>query len=207
MNTATRELIGAGAGAAAFFGFTFGLEVQLVLSIPLAIASYVGVRFLVPVTQTSQAPPEIVPGVAEADWQAALDQGEALERQFHELAKAVTPMRDQIMGLGDTVKRITQRLEEQPQDHRVVGSFLQYEAKTVLPVIQQYVDLATERHKSQAIRDGLGKQEQLIPLIRQKMEEQYQKLLSNDLMEFQVASETLASMLGVDELEQIPTKD
>lgn len=205
MNTTTREILGALIGAGAFMGFTFGLNVSLLFSIPLALASYVGVRFLVPVPQTVEVD-LVAPGVAKEDWQATLAQGDALSQQFKALAKSVTPMRDQIIGLGDTVTRITQRLREQPGDHQIVGNFLRYEAKTVIPVIQQYVDLSSETHKSPAIREGLERQEKLIPLVRAKMEEQYQKLLSNDLLEFEVASETLATMLGVDELDRIESQ-
>lgn len=198
MNALTKELTSGALGGLTFLAFLMGVKLTPLLAGFLSVASYVGLRFLLPVNTVD----EVAPGVAREDWLTTLAQGQQVAGDVRKMAKKKnTAMAKTIGEIAEIVDRITARLKEDPACHTLVGLFLQHEVKEVIPVLTKYMELAGRARKSAKLRNELARSERIIPLIRNKMDEHYQKLLRNDLMEFEVASETLAAFLGVDEFE------
>ncbi len=200
MGALTKHLMGGTVGGAAFIAFLFGLHQAPLLAAFFGLATYTGLVYLLPGTRSV---PMIAPAVARADWEASLAAGRQAARAIHQLAtnNPRAPMVKTIGEIGEIVAQITQRLQEQPECHKLVGQLLRTEAKLILPVLEQYIELTLLPRKGESLQNQLRRSEQIIPLIRNKLDEHYQKLLGDNLLEFEVASETLATFLGVDELD------
>ncbi len=200
MGKLSKQLIGGVAGGATFTVFMFGLHLAPLLAAFFGLATFTGLVFLLPGQKTVDW---VAPGVARSDWEASLAQGRQAASAIHRLA-AQNPraaMAATIGEIAEVIANITTRLQEQPQCHQQVGQLLHNEAKLILPVLNQYIELTLQPRKGESLARQLRQSEQIIPLIRNKLDEHYQRLLGNELLEFEVASETLATFLGVDEFE------
>ncbi len=198
MTSGTREMICGVTASSAFLTLFFGLGFHWVGGAGLGALVYAGLRFLLPAKESRNL---VAPGYDHTEWQKILAEGEAQTRKIEKLVPTTSggKMAPRIRAIAGAMRRILARLEEDPEILPMVHIFLSVEATNVVPVLQQYVALCTQTHGGMEFKRALAESEKIIMLIGEKFEEQYQNLLRRDLAKFEVTTQALAGMLGIDE--------
>ena len=186
----TVSCFGAGAGAAAMH---LALHFAWPQTLALSLATFGGLVYFLSGEKKPEAAPELTPELLSKHAAEVID---GLKRLNHAYPK--TRMAGHIDDMAATVRRIADRVRDDPKCAESVAFFLEHEARAVLPALARYVEFAGRPNKSPALETKLAEQEKMIPLIAAKMDEHYQKILHHELMDLEAGMGGLAGRLGID---------
>jgi len=200
LTSVVKEITCGIAAAGVFLGFQFGLGVFWVISGVFGVATYVGLRYTL---AGSKPVDQVVDGVDRNAWKGTLAKADEVAKHIRGLVKdhRKTAITLKIEAMAKSLNQIHDRLREEPEIHPRVQFFIDNKVAEVVPVLERYLNLASRENKGARVLEQLAKSEKVIPLIAEKFDEHYQNLLAHDLVAFDVATETMASILGIDDLE------
>ncbi len=97
-------------------------------------------------------------------------------------------------------RKILQEVEKDPKDLPLVKSFLNYHVRAVAKILRQYVELSEKSSEESSIQETLRRVEESLKKIALAFEQQYEKLLANDVLdldaELRVLEQTIQMETG-----------
>ncbi len=170
-------------GGSVFLLFTFILKTDILISIGAAVASYIGIYFVIPAGD--KAMEFIVDGITKEDYNNTIKQGLDKVKLLKSLSAKITNsgFLGKLNSVIKVIDEIFDDLHKDPKDVRVARQFLSYYLDTTITIVNRYIDLYNHGEKSEKIAERLAKVESLLDTIRVAFQKQLEKLLDDDIMD------------------------
>lgn len=168
-------------------GTVFGLGVPLVAGLGLAAVAYLGSRWALP-----DADPEVVPGLRRGAYEAGLaalrEKVGRLEYEGSRLAEG--PVRAQVGAVLTGAHRLVEHVAADPADLPRARPVLELYLDTTTDVVGRYRKLALRPNPENA--EALQRVEaEVLPHVRQGVEDLETQLQHDDVVDLEVAAEML----------------
>jgi 5-bromo-4-chloroindolyl phosphate hydrolysis protein len=182
-------------GAAVFAVFFLVVEVGLVASLLLSLGAFVGGFFLF-----VRKSPEIAD--RETDLRLSLDAGEKRHAEIKTLARRIRKpsVLSRIKEIDLAVEKILGVIRKDPSKLRAARQFLDYYLDATIKILTRYVDISSQDLKDAAIQASLARVEGMLGTIKDAFDAQLAKLLTDDVMDLDVALETLKQTIEMEGL-------
>ena len=200
MTETYRQIVAGLVGAGVLAGLTFWGGLVLWFNLAIGAAVGLGTYFTIPRKRRPEEI-EVAPGVTLAQQQAALAKIDGYVKRFRSLAgKSRQPRIDKLLReLVDRLGKIGRNFEEDPRDLMIdsAGMFLDHYLERAVDLVEQYVRIAGLAREADG-EDELAAAESAIGKVLAGVDAFYQQCIQNDLMDLEVNSETLLSILDAD---------
>ncbi len=200
MTETYRQIVAGLIGAGVLAGLTFWGGLVLWFNLAIGAAVGLGTYFTIPRKRRPEEI-EVAPGVTLAQQQAALTKVDNYVKRFRSLAgKSRQPRIDKLLReLVDILQKIGRNFEEDPRDLMIdsAGMFLDHYLERAGDLVEQYVRVAGLAREADG-EDELAAAESAIGKVLAGVDAFYQQCIQNDLMDLEVNSETLLSILDAD---------
>ncbi len=200
MTETYRQIVAGLVGAGVLAGLTFWGGLVLWFNLAIGAAVGLGTYFTIPRKRRPEEI-EVAPGVTLAQQQAALAKIDGYVKRFRLLTgKSRQPRIDKLLReLVDRLRKIGRNFEEDPRDLMIdsAGMFLDHYLERAVDLVEQYVRIAGLAREADG-EDELAAAESAIGKVLAGVDAFYQQCIQNDLMDLEVNSETLLSILDAD---------
>ncbi len=200
MTETYRQIVAGLIGAGVLAGLTFWGGLVLWFNLAIGAAVGLGTYFTIPRKRRPEEI-EVAPGVTLAQQQDALAKVDNYVKRFRSLAgKSRQPRIDKLLReLVDLLQKIGRNFEEDPRDLMIdsAGMFLDHYLERAGDLVEQYVRVAGLAREADG-EDELAAAESAIGKVLAGVDAFYQQCIQNDLMDLEVNSETLLSILDAD---------
>ena len=200
MTETYRQIVAGLIGAGVLAGLTFWGGLVLWFNLAIGAAVGLGTYFTIPRKRRPEEI-EVAPGVTLAQQQDALAKVDNYVNRFRSLAgKSRQPRIDKLLReLVDRLQKIGRNFEEDPRDLMIdsAGMFLDHYLERAGDLVEQYVRVAGLAREADG-EDELAAAESAIGKVLAGVDAFYQQCIQNDLMDLEVNSETLLSILDAD---------
>lgn len=203
----------AGAGAACVFiggmaGFPTGPIVDLIISVPLAAFTGLGLYRYLPskVAEAKVRETELHRLIADASKQAGIDPKEVVEaittgnakiasiRKYADDIRSPNTQR-RIRRICEINDKIIEDFRVDPKDVRIARSWLNTYLDQTIELVKQYSILSRTGARNLEAQRQMAQFDDTLDLIETKSQELLDKLLANDVMDFDVNMTVLNTML------------
>jgi hypothetical protein len=201
MDPQKAELLAGMAGAGAFLTPLIVAGWPLWLCLTITVLIYLGVNLVLGGLFQNKVQ-QLMGGTAASLTQlsAQIDEN---RRQLGALRQWIpsvphTNIRDRVSAVCDLAEKIFDNFAEDPEDIRRAHRFLSQFQK-VLPIVQDYVHLASDRDRRQVLTDADEKNIELtLDAFEHNLRNAYQGFQENNLQKLRMATGTLKRMLEMD---------
>ena len=182
-------------GRRSFVVFYLLIDVGLVFSLILSLGAFVGGFFLF-----VRKSPEVVD--RETDLRLSLDAGEKKHSQIRALARRIRKpsVLARIKEIDVAVEKILGVIRKDPSKLRAARQFLDYYLDATIQILTKYVDISSQDLKDATIQASLARVEGMLGTIKDAFDAQLAKLLTDDVMDLDVAMETLKQTIEMEGL-------
>ncbi len=201
MTPATAELLAGLAGATVFLGALIFAALPVWLCLALTVLIYLGLNLILGGMFQNKVQ-EIMGGTAAslAHLSAQID---AHRRELVALKKWIpsvpdATIRNRVSAVCTLAEKIFDNFEKDPDDIRRAHRFLSQFDK-VLPIVQDYVHLASDRDRSKVLtQEDEQNIAQTLEALENNLRNAYQGFQENNLRKLRMATGTLKRMLEMD---------
>lgn len=167
-------------------------------SLIISIMTGVGVYFCIPVKKEDDQI-EVAPGITKAQLNTALHLLEIHIEGFIRISETCKKnnMNRKIKDIAVTLEKIRSKFEQDPHDLNFAHQFLNQHLERGLKIVEQYNRLSA-MDLNDKNKKALDKAEQIIVRIKAYFTNFYQKCIQDDLLDFEVESETLDAVLDME---------
>jgi len=198
MNEPGRQILSALAGAILLAVLSMTTDYRFGFVVMMAAGVGLGTYFSIP-RRTTPDEIELAPGVTQADLDHALSVMDDYINRFRKLKQGCGVDRvGRILGdILDTMQIIRENFTQDPRDLSNADPFLNEYLGRAHDIVEQYNRLS--RHKGEEIlTEQLRGSEETIARIRTGFRDFYNQCLQNDVVDLEVNSETLKSLMEMD---------
>ncbi len=200
MTETYRQIVAGLIGAGVLAGLTFWGGLVLWFNLAIGAAVGLGTYFTIPRKRRPEEI-EVAPGVTLAQQRAAMAKVDNYIKRFRSLAgKSRQPRIDKLLReLVDRLQKIGRNFEEDPRALMIDSAvlFLDHYLERAGDLVEQYVRVAGLAREADS-EDELAAAESAIGKVLAGVDAFYQQCIQNDLMDLEVNSETLLSILDAD---------
>ncbi|MCX7786453.1 MAG: 5-bromo-4-chloroindolyl phosphate hydrolysis family protein [Spirochaetes bacterium] len=107
-------------------------------------------------------------------------------------------VRDHAEKIIALARKIIQEVEKDPKDIYLAKSFLNYHVRAVAKILRQYVELAEKTSTESSVQETLSRVEASLQQIAKAFEYQYEKLLSNDVLDLDAELKVLEQTIQME---------
>ncbi|MEM8729989.1 MAG: 5-bromo-4-chloroindolyl phosphate hydrolysis family protein [Pseudomonadota bacterium] len=188
-----RQILAGGLASAAFLSLFFGLQLNVGVSLALAVVVY-GAFLLLIRRRPTLAEQIVDTRISRADIKASADALNDAAERITDAAEAVpSSERHTLERMGELLRAIRDHVYEDPQDYRSTRRFVQAYLPTIIESIEGYARLSRQSRGAQSARlASLGARIQTyLPLLEQIEH----ACLENDFAELEAQVDALATQL------------
>lgn len=198
MNELGRQILSALAAAILLAVFSMTTDYRFGFVVIMAAGVGLGTYFTIP-RRKSPEEIELAPGITQADLDHAVSVMDDSIARFEQLKRACRgeDVGRSLEDILDTLKIIRENFKQDPRDLSNAGQFLNEYLGRAHDIVEQYNRLS--RHPgSGVIGERLRDFEQTIERIRIGFRDFYNQCLQNDVVDLEVNSETLKSLMDME---------
>lgn len=125
------------------------------------------------------------------------------KRNVQEMAVWVAQIKDpQVRAHAERIlslaRKILKDVERDPKDIPLAKSFLNYHVQAVAKIMRQYVELTEKSSEESSVRETLHRVESSLQQIKLAFEQQYEKLLANDVLDLDAELKVLEQTIQME---------
>ena len=183
------------------FIFFQQLLVAIILLVVLLITA--GVFFLTMMKRQAEARSENFGGITPEMVQEAVKMGrEKVKKIFYYQYQIPKPeVKKQVETLCMTAEKIINEFQNDPKDIKSARRFIHYYLDATIKILDRYIDLTKQDVKSEEADKMITEVEQVMNSTLQEIyQKQYQKLMTDDVLDLDVEIELLKKTLKMDDI-------
>lgn len=190
-------------GGGVFSLFFLFLNLPLTASISASIVSYIaGLLIFAKASRESYIKMEDVKLDDKRSKEILYDfRKKTNQLRIHRNSMQNTKIKDKVDDIILVLEKMDENFVKDPSDINRARQFLVYYMDSTLKIVQFYIDLSAQNSNSKEVKDALKKGESILDLILHSFQVQHSKLLSNDVMDFNVEIELLEKTLKMENME------
>ncbi|MHB1133029.1 MAG: 5-bromo-4-chloroindolyl phosphate hydrolysis family protein [Chloroflexota bacterium] len=186
-------------GGTALAVAAIGFNVPLLIAIGAGGGVYAGLSLLLSTVEDPSAKP-LVEGLSRGEAQRIIRDGERKLVQIRRLRRQIADRRigrqvEVIIALGE---KVFLNLRTDPKSVKAARRFLEYYLDATVLVIQRYVDLSKQAASNPEVQKATNSFAEALTLIQSTFERQYERLLRDDVLDFDTEVSVLKQLIRSD---------